>query len=184
MGEEDRPKGGGGGVPPEALSWTGEPPVTTEADKALPAIELIGIDKSFGPVHANNHVNLVVERGVIHGIVGENGAGQIDADVDPLWLLRGRRGRNPHQRRAGAHPLVARGDQPRHRHGASALHAGAAAERARERHARRRGRPAARRRRRRDPQAARRLAANTASRSIRTRSSANCRSACSSGSRS
>ena len=50
--------------------------VTTEAGKAPPAIELIGIDKSFGPVHANRNVNLVVERGVIHGIVGENGAGK------------------------------------------------------------------------------------------------------------
>ena len=50
--------------------------MTTEAGKAPPAIELIGIDKSFGPVHANNNVNLVVERGVIHGIVGENGAGK------------------------------------------------------------------------------------------------------------
>jgi simple sugar transport system ATP-binding protein len=50
--------------------------VTTAADKAPPAIELIGIDKSFGPVHANNNVNLVVERGLIHGIVGENGAGK------------------------------------------------------------------------------------------------------------
>ncbi len=50
--------------------------MTTEAGKAPPAIELIDIDKSFGPVHANNHVNLVVERGVIHGIVGENGAGK------------------------------------------------------------------------------------------------------------
>ena len=44
--------------------------------QAPPAIELIGIDKSFGPVHANNNVNLIVERGVIHGIVGENGAGK------------------------------------------------------------------------------------------------------------
>ena len=43
---------------------------------AAPAIELIGIDKSFGPVHANANVNLKVERGVIHGIVGENGAGK------------------------------------------------------------------------------------------------------------
>ena len=43
---------------------------------AAPAIELIGIDKSFGPVHANKNVNLEVERGVIHGIVGENGAGK------------------------------------------------------------------------------------------------------------
>jgi simple sugar transport system ATP-binding protein len=43
---------------------------------APPAIELIGIDKSFGPVHANKNVNLRVERGIIHGIVGENGAGK------------------------------------------------------------------------------------------------------------
>jgi simple sugar transport system ATP-binding protein len=41
-----------------------------------PAIELIGVDKSFGPVHANKNVNLSIERGVIHGIVGENGAGK------------------------------------------------------------------------------------------------------------
>src|ERR1700722_10116545 len=41
-----------------------------------PAIELIGIDKSFGPVRANKNVNLAVERGIIHGIVGENGAGK------------------------------------------------------------------------------------------------------------
>ena len=41
-----------------------------------PAIELIGIDKSFGPVHANRQVNLRVERGIIHGVVGENGAGK------------------------------------------------------------------------------------------------------------
>ena len=50
--------------------------MTTEADNAAPAIELIGIDKSFGPVHANKNVNLVVEKGVIHGVVGENGAGK------------------------------------------------------------------------------------------------------------
>jgi ABC-type uncharacterized transport system ATPase subunit len=40
------------------------------------AIELIGISKSFGEVRANRDVNLVVERGTIHGIVGENGAGK------------------------------------------------------------------------------------------------------------
>ena len=50
--------------------------MTSEAGPAAPAIELIGIDKSFGPVHANKNVNLRVERGVIHGIVGENGAGK------------------------------------------------------------------------------------------------------------
>jgi len=41
-----------------------------------PAIELIAIDKRFGDVHANKAVDLVVERGTIHGIVGENGAGK------------------------------------------------------------------------------------------------------------
>lgn len=40
------------------------------------AIELIAINKSFGAVHANKEVNLTVERGTIHGIVGENGAGK------------------------------------------------------------------------------------------------------------
>ncbi len=47
-----------------------------ESIPAAPAIELIGVDKSFGAVHANKNVNLKVERGVIHGIVGENGAGK------------------------------------------------------------------------------------------------------------
>ncbi|HEY1721722.1 MAG TPA: ABC transporter ATP-binding protein [Magnetospirillaceae bacterium] len=41
-----------------------------------PAIELRGIDKRFGAVHANKSIDLVVERGHIHGIVGENGAGK------------------------------------------------------------------------------------------------------------
>ena len=41
-----------------------------------PAVELIGIDKRFGEVQANKGVNLAVERGTIHGIVGENGAGK------------------------------------------------------------------------------------------------------------
>ncbi|SET20898.1 ABC transporter ATP-binding protein [Oceanicella actignis] len=41
-----------------------------------PAIELVGVDKSFGPVHANRDINLRVEKGTIHGIVGENGAGK------------------------------------------------------------------------------------------------------------
>ncbi len=43
---------------------------------APPAIELIGICKSFGPVKANKDVSLSVAAGSIHGIVGENGAGK------------------------------------------------------------------------------------------------------------
>lgn len=41
-----------------------------------PAIELIGIDKKFGAVHANKNINLTVSKGSIHGIIGENGAGK------------------------------------------------------------------------------------------------------------
>lgn len=40
------------------------------------AIELRGIDKSFGLVHANRNINLRVRKGTIHGIIGENGAGK------------------------------------------------------------------------------------------------------------
>lgn len=41
-----------------------------------PAIELIGIDKRFGSVHANKDVSLAIAQGSIHGIIGENGAGK------------------------------------------------------------------------------------------------------------
>jgi general nucleoside transport system ATP-binding protein len=41
-----------------------------------PAIELRGISKSFGSVRANEDIDLRVEPGTIHGIVGENGAGK------------------------------------------------------------------------------------------------------------
>src|ERR1041384_5727144 len=40
------------------------------------AIELRGIDKSFGAVHANKNVNLTIAKGSIHGIIGENEAGK------------------------------------------------------------------------------------------------------------
>ncbi|QPC86477.1 ATP-binding cassette domain-containing protein [Mesorhizobium sp. NBSH29] len=40
------------------------------------AIELIGINKSFGAVRANRDIDLEIQRGTIHGIVGENGAGK------------------------------------------------------------------------------------------------------------
>ena len=39
-------------------------------------MDLRGIHKSFGPVHANRDIHLRVERGSITGIIGENGAGK------------------------------------------------------------------------------------------------------------
>jgi len=43
---------------------------------AAPAIKLENISKSFGPVQANKNISLTVNKGTIHGIVGENGAGK------------------------------------------------------------------------------------------------------------
>ena len=49
---------------------------TAGAPAIAPAITLRGINKHFGPVHANRDVSLSVPAGSIHGIVGENGAGK------------------------------------------------------------------------------------------------------------
>ena len=47
-----------------------------ETQAGTPAIELEGIDKRFGAVRANRDIDLRIEAGTIHGIVGENGAGK------------------------------------------------------------------------------------------------------------
>eukprot|EP01036_Dinobryon_divergens_P038572 gene38572-50661_t len=39
-------------------------------------LQLHGINKHFGPVHANKDIHLQIKRGTVHGIVGENGAGK------------------------------------------------------------------------------------------------------------
>jgi ABC-type uncharacterized transport system ATPase subunit len=39
-------------------------------------LELKGIHKYFGNVHANDGINITVESGTIHGLLGENGAGK------------------------------------------------------------------------------------------------------------
>ena len=49
---------------------------TGSAGNGPPAIALRGINKHFGPVHANRDVSLSVPAGTIQGIVGENGAGK------------------------------------------------------------------------------------------------------------
>src|SRR5436309_9591768 len=44
-----------------------------------PMLELRDITKRFGEVLANDHINISVEPGTIHAIVGENGAGKSTA---------------------------------------------------------------------------------------------------------
>jgi simple sugar transport system ATP-binding protein len=63
---------------------------------AAAAIELRGIEKSFGSVHAVRGVSLRIEAGAITGIVGENGAGKSTlmsilyglyrADAGEIWV--------------------------------------------------------------------------------------------------
>ncbi|MEX0405473.1 ABC transporter ATP-binding protein [Aquibium sp. LZ166] len=43
---------------------------------AQAAIELKGINKSFGAVRANRDIDIEIPQGTIHGIIGENGAGK------------------------------------------------------------------------------------------------------------
>jgi simple sugar transport system ATP-binding protein len=50
--------------------------ITGRQVSAAPAIELVGISKSFGPVQANKNISIRVMPGTIHGIIGENGAGK------------------------------------------------------------------------------------------------------------
>ena len=49
------------------------------ATNTTAAVELRGLTKSFGSVLANAGVNLRVEPGTIHGVIGENGAGKSTA---------------------------------------------------------------------------------------------------------
>ncbi len=84
------------------------------------AIELRGIDKSFGAVHANKNVDLAIAKGSIHGIIGENGAGKstlmsilygfYTADAGEI-LINGR----PVQIR-GSHDAIASGIGMVHQH--------------------------------------------------------------------
>ena len=42
----------------------------------LGVVQMVGITKRFPGVLANDHVNLELNKGEIHGLLGENGAGK------------------------------------------------------------------------------------------------------------
>ncbi|MEH0520682.1 ABC transporter ATP-binding protein [Streptomyces stelliscabiei] len=56
--------------------------------KALPALEVSGLHKSFGRTHALDGLDLTAETGEVHGFLGPNGAGKSTAIRVLLGLLR------------------------------------------------------------------------------------------------
>ncbi len=48
----------------------------TQQKESLVKLELRGITKVFGPLVANDHIDLTVQPGEIHALLGENGAGK------------------------------------------------------------------------------------------------------------
>jgi ABC-2 type transport system ATP-binding protein len=54
----------------------------------MPAIEISGLVKTFGPVRALDGLDLTVERGEVHGFLGPNGAGKSTTIRVLLGLLR------------------------------------------------------------------------------------------------
>lgn len=53
-----------------------EAPVTPPTGSGRPILEMIGVSKTFGGVHALRDVDFSLLEGEIHGLVGENGAGK------------------------------------------------------------------------------------------------------------
>ena len=104
-----------------------------------PAIALSGINKHFGPVHANKDVSLTVPTGTIHGIIGENGAGKSTL----MSILYGFYQADSGEIRVNGEPRVipdlGRSDRLRDWHGAPAFHVGGSVHGAGKCHARQRG---------------------------------------------
>ena len=48
----------------------------TELEPLAPALSAVGVDMRYGAIHALKDVSLRVDRGTIHALIGENGAGK------------------------------------------------------------------------------------------------------------
>ena len=117
-------------------------------------LEIKGLTKRFGSFTANDKIDLTVEPGEIHCLLGENGAGKSTLMNMLYGLLDPTEGEILLDGKPVTFASPGRRDGVRHRHGAPALHADPRLLRRRERHAGPRADP-----RRRRPQPARRLAA-------------------------
>ena len=59
-----------------ATNSAGAPASGAPASPQPPRVRILGLSKRYGPVVANDAVDLEIKRGGIHAIVGENGAGK------------------------------------------------------------------------------------------------------------
>src|SRR5437764_12113752 len=50
--------------------------VTSESAPPIPAVQTIGLTRSFGPMTALNSLDLSILRGDLFGFIGSNGAGK------------------------------------------------------------------------------------------------------------
>jgi ABC-type uncharacterized transport system ATPase subunit len=87
-------------------------------DAAAPAVEMRGIDKRFGAVHANRSVDFAVARGHIHGLIGENGAGKSTL----MSILYGFYTADAGEIRVGGRPVAINESRDAIRHGIEMVH--------------------------------------------------------------
>ena len=83
-----------------------------------PALEVAGIQKWFGSVHANDDVSVAVAPGTIHGIVGENGAGKSTL----MSIVYGYYQADGGEIRVNGNPVTIRGPEDAIGHGIGMVH--------------------------------------------------------------
>ncbi len=86
------------------------------AETSTPRIELLGVSKTFPGVRALEKVDLRLNAGEVHALLGENGAGKSTLIKIMTGALRPRRGRDPPRRPPGGDQHHRRGSGARHQH--------------------------------------------------------------------